>query len=435
MANLLRKPGVWVLIGVAVLPLLVALPRLLPLLGSGSTSAVLRAFGIATGVLGLSLMLLAAAMSVRLPRLDRWFGGLPQLWGIHRAFGFGGFILIMVHALVLGLAALPGGVGAALSTLSPGPDRWVIWAGWLALLTMVVFLGPTFQFFGRPPHYQRWKKLHLLSALATVLALVHALPLAGELILWVVLAVAAIGAIVWRKGLSPRLGRHAYEVAGVDELVRGMVEIRMKPLGEPMAYHPGQFAYLTPHNPELASGHNEEHPYTISSAPHDPEIRMGIKALGDASAALQTIPVGSQVQLEGPYGDFFEAMAPGREQLWIGGGVGITPFVSGARAFAGHEKPNRPAHLIYLANDETRAYYLSELQSLGESQPGLTVTAHYYRQEGPLSVAFLQAHCPDFAEREVYLCGPPPMTRHVRKLLRESGVPSSRIHSEAFDFL
>ena len=61
--------------------------------------------GRVTGVLGLSALLVTAAMCVRLPGLDRWFGGLPRLWLLHRRLGFSAFMLILAHVLLLAFAA------------------------------------------------------------------------------------------------------------------------------------------------------------------------------------------------------------------------------------------------------------------------------------------------------------------------------------------
>lgn len=432
------KPGNLLLFILLILPLIIAFPRVLQHWQSG-TGGQLRALALVSGVLGMSMMMIAATLSLRLPKLDRYFGGLPHIWLIHRGVGFGAFVLIMLHAWLLGFANVPAGLSAALNTLFPPFSNWPVWAGWLALLTMLVFLGPTFRFFGRPPHYQRWKKLHLLSALATVLAIAHVFPLARELWIWVILAALAIGAIVWRKVLSPQLGRYEYEVTDVRALTRDVVEISFRPKGKPMKYEAGQFVYLTPMDPSLASGHNEEHPYTISSAPDEDEVRIGIKDLGDASHALQTVKVGTKAFIEGPYGDFFARDFPERKQLWLGGGIGITPFVGGSRALQSAEAntnaDDENVHLFYLANDPERSYYLDELLRLGDAVESLAVTAHYFRQYGPLTDDFLREHCPDFADREVYMCGPPGMTSHLRRVLMDCGIPQSRIHSEAFDFL
>jgi ferredoxin-NADP reductase len=49
-----------------------------------------------------------------------------------------------------------------------------------------------------------------------------------------------------------------------------------------------------------------------------------------------------------------------------------------------------------------------------------------------LSARDLAGLVPDIAERDVYLCGPPPMMRAVLATLRELGVPGRQIHFERF---
>ncbi|WP_028670479.1 ferredoxin reductase family protein [Saccharospirillum impatiens] len=426
------KPGEGILLVLGLIPVAIFLLNHWP---SPSTDPVVwfRWSGRLVGVVGLTLLLLAALMSLRLPKLDLMFGGLPRLWRIHRLVGFMGFVNILLHAWLLGFATVTQGRTLSLAGLFPDVANWPIWAGWLALALMVVFLAPTFQFFGRL-NYQRWKRLHLLSAPALVLGLIHTLPLADQPLVWWVLGALSIGAIVWRKVLSPHLGRSAWEVAEVRQLKHDVVEICLKPLGEPMRYMAGQFVYLTPQVPGLSAGNREEHPYTIASAPSDPMLRLGIKDLGDASHALQQVPPGSRVDVEGPYGDFYLRHYPKRDQLWLGGGIGITPFVSGARAML-DDQTDASVHLFYLSQDEYRSYYLDELQNIAVKQSRFDITAHHFSVQGAVTVAFLEEHCPDFRDREVYLCGPPGMMKHLIPLLKRAGITGNAIHSEVFDFL
>lgn len=431
MMRRLPRPGDLALIAALLLPLMVALPRLGGL--GGPPELWLTWVGRVTGILGLALMLLAAAVSLRLPGFDRPFGGLVRLWRLHHWMGFGAFILVMVHVLALALAAVPASLDAAVATLFPPVSHGAVWLGWLAWLAMVIFLAPTFDFFGQP-HYQRWKRLHLVSAAALLLGLGHVLLLAGETWPWWLLGIAGVGAIVWRKLLSPRFSRLPYRVVAVEPLARGVVELMLEPEGRRMAHETGQFVYLSPLDESLSAGRGEEHPYTIASSPHDARLRIGIKDLGDASHALQSVAPGSRVLIEGPYGDFFQRHFPSRKPLWFGGGIGITPFVGAAREMAELGQGD-DVQLLYLSNSPDRAYYQDELKEIAERVEEFTYTSHYYRDQGPLTEAFLRHHCPDYVEREIYICGPPGMNAHLQRLLTDQGVPASRIHSEVFDFL
>jgi len=163
------------------------------------------------------------------------------------------------------------------------------------------------------------------------------------------------------------------------------------------------------------------------------EFDAAIKDLGDASGALMHVAEGSEATVEGPYGRFLP-LHHDRPALWIGGGIGITPFVSAARGFAA-EGGAVDVHLVYCANDPSRAYYLEELQAIAAQQPGLVVHPHYFAEQGPLGTAFLQDRVPDFRQRASYVCGPGPLLTLAENLLRGAGVPRGRITMEEFDLL
>lgn len=393
----------------------------------------LNLLGRLAGAAGMTLMLLAAAVSVRVPGFDQPFGGLTDLWKTHHLLGGGAFLLLMAHPLLLALSALTTAPHAASLVLLPAASNIASWLGWGALLAMMVFLAPTFAFFGQL-RYQRWKALHALSALAVVLGFAHTLMSARTLPSWIwwVLGAVAILALCYRLGYRKLRPGHAFTVAAVTPLAPRVVELTLEPADrEPLQHDPGQFVYLAPLDPGLANGIGEEHPYTISSAPGTP-MRIGIKSLGDASDALQTIATSTTALIDGPYGRFFE---PGEAtaEIWIGGGIGITPFIGRARAFTPGEQAD--IHLIYCANDPDRAYYLRDLQDIACAVPGFRIWPHYFEDNGPLEAGWVTARCPDIKDRKTYICGPLPLIDIAVRLCRISSVPAYRIRTEEFSLL
>jgi len=422
-------------IALVLLPLVLAAPELVAD-GAGSR---LHRLGRATAIAGTTCFLLAAILSVRIPGLDARLGGLTAIWRLHHLLGAAAFLLLMAHPLLLGLSAATHSPWAPAAALWPPAGDFAAWAGWLALVAMMVFLAPSFQFFGRP-RYQSWKRLHLVSGLALLLGVGHALALnralpgiAGTL-LWGVLGLLAALVFAYRAVLSRWVGPHRYRLAGIETLARGVVELTLTPENTPLRYRPGQFVYLRHYDPEMRTGHGEEHPYTLSSSPAEEGIRIGIKALGDASSAMARLHTGAPVTIDGPYGRFFPPRRDGMPQLWIGGGIGITPFVSAARDLRARGR-SCDAVLVYCANRPERAYYGAELRDIGAQVAGLSVHLHYYNEQGVVDLQYLRGACPDFVRREILVCGPPAMTDHVVELVRASGVPRRRIHTEAFDLL
>jgi predicted ferric reductase len=303
---------------------------------------------------------------------------------------------------------------------------------------MVTFLAPSFWFFGQPK-YQRWKALHAVSGLALVLGLAHALPLSRSLsgvfaqAIWLAYGSLALFAFVYRLLLAPRFARELYTIKSVKGIAPGVAELALEPQNRLLAYRPGQFIYLTPLDSRLASGRNEEHPYTLSSSPDEPLLRIVIKDTGDATRALQRVSSNSQALVEGPYGDFFLEGERAAKELWIAGGIGLTPFLSRARMLTTGQPTD--IDLIYCVQDETRAHFRAELEAIASHAAGFRLWMHYFYREGPLSARFISACCPDFAVREIFLCGPSALMELARRELRREGVTSPHIHSEEFTWL
>lgn len=425
--------------------LLVALPVLFFLAGLRpadftSAAGILNMLGRLTGVLGLACMLLSAALSARVPGFDQPFGGLTRLWHTHHLLGAAALFMLMLHPLLLAFAAQSVGAGLGFATLFPPLSDIASWSGWVALLLMMIFLAPTFSFFG-PPHYERWKRVHDIAPFAVILALVHTflftrtMPANLDYVVWTVFALLAVGAVLWRFVGSRRIGRLPYTVAGIERPANNVVELTLEPKKRPLRYQAGNFVYMTPFDRELAAGCGEEHPYTLSSSPRESNLRIAIKDLGDASRALQSIQPGSRVTVEGPYGRFFktpdEVATP---ELWICGGIGVTPFLARMRHLRKLEQGG-DIRFLYCVQDEARALYLDELQTLADAIPGFRLIPHYFYREGPISQSFMRENCGDIERREVYICGPQPLSRLAQSHLRALGVGRANIHTEEFELL
>lgn len=406
----------------------------------GSADGILQAAGRLAGVAGLSLLLMAAILSVRIPGFDRPFGGLTRLWRTHHRLGAWSLILLLLHPVLLALAAAEISLSAAASTLFPPLSDLASWSGWAALVLMMIFLGPSFSFFGRP-RYERWKKLHRLAAPAVALALAHnfwlsrGLPPWLDIALWSTLALLAVGAVAWRFVFSRRAGRLTYTVSDVTQVENSVVEISLTPKDRSLKHEAGNFVYLTLEDPGLEAGSGEEHPFTVSSSPDEDKLRIAIKALGDASRAAQTLRPGTRARIEGPYGRFF--LNPDRvemPELWVAGGIGVTPFLARMRHLAGRGE-SADVCMIFCVQDPPREIFAEELAELAKRIPGFRLNTHYFYREGPLSTDYLARVCSDIGKRTVYICGPRPLNNLMHEHATRAGIPTSRIHSEEFELL
>jgi predicted ferric reductase len=401
--------------------------------------SLLNLLGRLSGIAGLSFLLVAAILSCRVPGVDRPFGGLTKLWKTHHRLGAVAFLLLLAHPALLALSAAGGSLSAAAQLLAPPWVDYGTWLGWIALLAMMAFLAPSFAFFGEP-EYQRWRGLHRLSAVAVIAAVAHAwwfsrtIPIYASTAIWLLLSVAALASVAWRLVFARRSGRLRYMVDEAIARANNVVELSLKPAARHLVYVAGQFIYLTPHDESLAAGRGEEHPYTLSSAPGEPALRVAIKDLGDATHAIQSIKPGSTVDVEGPYGDFFPRGEPCGPELWIAGGIGIAPFLGRLRDLAARGA-RLDAHLVYCVQDPARAHFIDELERLVARIPGMRLTPHYFYRYGPLDKPFLTAHCEDYVRRRAYICGPDPLIESVKSQLSAAGVRPDHIVTEEFTLL
>src|SRR5206468_4705463 len=126
--------------------------------------------------------------------------------------------------------------------------------------------------------------------------------------------------------LAPLAGafRYRLRVAEVVDEGPGVVSLRVTGRGlERLRAEAGQFflwRFLT------RDRWWTSHPFSLSAAPDGRSLRITVKALGDHSAKLATVPVGTRVLAEGPFGVFTEAARRRERVLLVAGGIGITPI-------------------------------------------------------------------------------------------------------------
>jgi predicted ferric reductase len=159
---------------------------------------------------------------------------------------------------------------------------------------------------------------------------------------------------------------------------------------------------------------------------------MVVKALGDFTTHVQSLKSDRRVLVEGPYGGFVSDDSPNHRQVWIAGGIGITPFLSMVRSMEHHE---REIDLYYCTEVAEEAYFLDELFAIADEHPRLRVVPIRERDLGFITASDVEAASHVRDEKEIYICGPPAMIRALGREFRALGVKRRRIHFEDFSFL
>ncbi|GAA1538724.1 hypothetical protein GCM10009827_067380 [Dactylosporangium maewongense] len=254
----------------------------------------------------------------------------------------------------------------------------------------------------------------------------------SALLRWSYLVAGGIGVAfyVYRETVARYfLPLHDYQVAAVTTIGPGLTELALSPVGRPLRFTPGQFAMLFL---ESAGGWRR-HPFTISSAPHDDVLRFTIKALGDDTTGIQTlVQPGMPAVVGGPHGRFDHARGTD-QQIWIAGGIGITPFLSWIRALDRFPSATR-VDLFY--STEGAAPFADEITAVARTH-NVRVHLHDTSARGyltPDEVLAAAAGHDDPRAVSVFLCGPAGMVGAFVRRFREAGIPNRNIHREHFDW-
>ncbi|WP_422023314.1 ferric reductase-like transmembrane domain-containing protein [Roseibium sp.] len=376
------------------------------------------------GSAALILMGINQFVATRAPGLEIVFGPLDRIYVLHKWLGVIALVAMGLHDIID--AEMSGLRGGALSGIAEDIGEISLYGLMILILASVITFIP----------YHLWKWSHRIIGVFFFLGAFHfffiAKPFSNldPLGLYVsAFCILGIFSYVWMSIVRPMAPRgHRYEVDLVRR-VGGLTELVLVPKGRGMRHKPGQFAFLSIDS----GGLGEEHPFTLSGAPTDDKVlRFSIKDLGDYTDRLQRmVQPGMDAIVSGPFGHF--SMPRGRDpQVWIGAGVGITPFLAFAESLKGRE--TGPVKLYYCVRERDDIPYAVELERLAEEVDTLELiivnSAEGIRLTADRIVSDLGG---DVANAHVFFCGPVPMRKALKSGLVLKGLKASRFHFEEFE--
>ncbi|WP_028353205.1 ferric reductase-like transmembrane domain-containing protein [Bordetella petrii] len=400
-----------------------------------------------TGVLAMGAMSLAMILATRPRWLEPWLGGLDKMYRLHKWLGIAALAVGTVHwlwaqgtkwAVGWGWLVKPAGKGApdfgALEQmlrsqrgLAETLGEWA--AFYPAALLIVLALVKRFP-------YRPFAKTHTILAVIYLVLVFHAVILL-EFAYWtqplgvvmaVLLTAGAVSALLVlckRVGARSTVAGRVTRVAAFPEtrVVQAAIELR----GPWPGHRPGQFAFVTFDRREGA------HPYTIASAWHarEREVSFLIKVLGDHTARLyETLTPGQPVLVEGPYGCFtFDDRKP--RQIWIGAGIGITPFIARMQYLANHPGQRQAIDLFHPSS--TRSHAAVDNLAADARAAGVALHLMLDETDGRLDGARLRGAVPDWRQASVWFCGPVAFGAALRRDLVAHGLAPADFHQELFE--
>jgi predicted ferric reductase len=396
-----------------------------------SSYMIFTSLGQIFGLGGMVLFALSLIYSARFKFLEKYFGGINVLYKYHHQLGGIAFIFLMLHPLFLAATYAFSSIKSAALFLLPGND-FSINLGILSLMLLMLLLILTFFLKLR---YQFWHFTHKFLGLAFFLGGMHAFFVKSDIsrdptlkIYMLIIILSALFCFLYKTVFGRFLIKKLpYAVKEIKPLNSQVYEIVCEPINEKIDFRPGQFVFIGFEDSPLG---NEAHPFSISSSPEEQDLRLAIKALGDYTSRLNALTPGTIAKIEGPFGQFSYINAKFKKQIWIAGGIGITPFISMAKSLP----DDYEIDLYYTVNEQSEAVYLRDLIDIAAKKPHLLIIPHYSKTQTRLTAEQILEKSRDIFHKDIFLCGPPSMMDGLKKQFVEMRVLQNNIHSEEFAF-
>jgi predicted ferric reductase len=398
-----------------------------------------------TGILAISSLSIGMILAMRFTWIEDKLNGLDKVYRLHKWLGVIGLIFVISHWLLVnvtnwlvdgGLLIKPVRVPKPLDTIElfkffNSQRDFAEQIGEYACYVLVGLIA--IALIKRFP-YRYFFMSHRWIAIVYLSLIFHAVVLMKysywETILGVVMAsLMLFGVYATLKSLFRQIGKSRKavgEVSSIDYLEGvkvNAISIQLKSLWP--GHFAGQFAFIT------FNRHEGAHPFSITSAwMNNGKLSFLIKALGDYTNTISSVvKVGDYVVVEGPYGRFnFESIS--KRQIWIGGGIGITPFIARLKTLA-VSPDGRLIDLFHTTSDIDEV----ALELLKEDAKAANVRLHILinSRDGYLTGKILRAKIPDWKSADIWFCGPMLFGKAIRSDLFENGLYENRFHQELYD--
>lgn len=428
MSNLIMKQNIGNLFIIACVVLTVIVWLVFPPVNDGRENFVRQYAGEIIGSVNIVLMASALFLSTRPKWAEQYFGGLDKMYITHRRLATTALLLIFVHVITV-----------------PMSTHWVL-GNYLAVIAFtgiisiaLISLAPRIAYLNKLTGgtYEGWKHLKKYIGIFFIIAYLHPLliksPLDAFIAINFVQVFFIIGALSYLY--TEVFGRFfkkyvPYTVEGVKHPNQSTTQVTLRAKKDSIRkQRAGQFLFVRfPGDRAL----NQSHPFTISSAPHEDVLRLTIKASGDFTRDLFTrLKPGMDAIVEGAYG-MFDYRTGGGKQIWIAGGIGLTPFLSFIRAMDG--TLNHHIDFYYTVRHKEEALFTEEIEAAAKQNPRLKARIRFSATDGSLSIDDIVKNADDsLKEHHIYMCGPLPMIQAFEKKFLALGVPAGNIHFEEFN--
>ncbi|HET9850379.1 MAG TPA: FAD-dependent oxidoreductase [Candidatus Saccharimonadales bacterium] len=209
---------------------------------------------------------------------------------------------------------------------------------------------------------------------------------------------------------------------------------------EGFEYRAGQFADYTLIDPPETDEEGNTRGFSLITAPFEENIGAATRLRDTAfKRVLKNLPIGTELKLDAPYGDFTLHKTETTPAVFLIGGIGVTP-VRSMIAQATHDKTGHKLILLHANRAPIDAPFAADFERLAKENPNLTfvpvatdeATKDWGGERGHITADMIKRHVADLNAPIYYLSGPEGMVKAMRGLLVSMNVNEDNIRTEEF---
>jgi len=224
------------------------------------------------------------------------------------------------------------------------------------------------------------------------------------------------------------------------EVAKGTLLVTFDLLGEEVDFAPGQYFFVTLPDVGYQDDKGLRRHITVVTSPNEKGVLGFATRMRDSAfkRSLGELPVGAEVDVESPKGNFVLPENTSRPLVFVAGGIGITVFRSMLRYIREERLPYRVT-LIYSNRDRESTAFLDELREFEQALPDFRLILTMTQDPGwkgetrKVDGKFVKDHLDEDLNRYTFLvAGPPAMADGVQQALQEAGVQDENVIAERY---
>lgn len=205
-------------------------------------------------------------------------------------------------------------------------------------------------------------------------------------------------------------------------------------------YRAGQFSDYTLIDPPETDEEGNTRGFSLFTAPFEDNIGAATRLRDTAfKRVLKDLPIGAEIKLDAPYGDFTLHKTETTPAVFIIGGIGVTP-VRSMIAQATHDKTAHKLTLLHANRTPADAPFAADFERLAKENPNFTYVLvatdssviDWDGERGHIDADMIMRHVPDMNAPIYYLSGPEGMVKAMRQLLVGLKINEDYIRTEEF---